>query len=156
MLAQYICNTEQKICVLFYCGMGKDMIFNLGFGIPSLALRPSYHCPTLKRNIFILVEFLPMVALEDVISSVFISAREKISSKWYCLFKVWQLSPIAKIEQSTAKLCVYLRDLLNPLRAKFFRGNIYIYLHFVSFLHIDTTQVVEILSQIRQEPTYST
>ena len=32
---------------------------------------------------------------------------------------------------------------INPLRAKFFRGNIY--LHFVSFLHIDTTQVVEIL-----------
>ena len=44
----------------------------------------------------------------------------------------------------------------NPLRAKFFRGNIKIYLHFVSFLHIDTTQVVEILPQVRQEPTYST
>ena len=43
-----------------------------------------------------------------------------------------------------------------PLRAKFFRGNINIYLHFVSFLHIDTTQVVAILPQIRQEPTYST
>ena len=45
---------------------------------------------------------------------------------------------------------------INPLRAIFFRGNINIYLHFVSFLHIDTTQVVEILPQIRQEPTYST
>ena len=45
---------------------------------------------------------------------------------------------------------------INPLRAKFFRGSINIYLHFVSFLHIDTTQVVEILPQIRQEPTYST
>ena len=44
----------------------------------------------------------------------------------------------------------------NPLRAKFFRENINIYLHFVSFLHIDMTQVVEILPQIRQEPTYST
>ena len=30
------------------------------------------------------------------------------------------------------------------------------YLHFVSFLHTDTKQVVEILPQIRQEPTYST
>ena len=38
---------------------------------------------------------------------------------------------------------------LHPLRAKFFRGNIYIYLHFVSFLHINMTQVVEILPQIR-------
>ena len=44
---------------------------------------------------------------------------------------------------------------VNPLRAKFFRGNINIYLHFVSFLHFGTTQVVEILPQIRQEPTYS-
>ena len=45
---------------------------------------------------------------------------------------------------------------VSPLRAIFSRGNINIYLHFVSFLHIDTTQVVEILPQIRQEPTYST
>ena len=50
----------------------------------------------------------------------------------------------------------YLCITINPLRAKFFRGNINIYLYFVSFLHIDTTQVVEILPQIRQEPTYST
>ena len=47
-------------------------------------------------------------------------------------------------------------ELINPLRAKFFRGNMDIYLQFVSFLHIDKTQVVEILPQIRQEPTYST
>ena len=45
---------------------------------------------------------------------------------------------------------------VNPLRAKFFRENINIYLHFVSYLHIDTTQVVEILPQIRQEPAYAT
>ena len=45
---------------------------------------------------------------------------------------------------------------LNPLSAKFFRGNINIYLHFVLFLHIDMTQVVENFPQIRQEPTYST
>ena len=45
---------------------------------------------------------------------------------------------------------------INPLRSKFFTGHINIYLHFVSFLHIDTTQVVEILPQIRQEPTFST
>ena len=44
---------------------------------------------------------------------------------------------------------------LNPLRANFFRGNINIYLHFVSFLHIDATQVVEILSQMKQEPANS-
>ena len=47
-------------------------------------------------------------------------------------------------------------DDFNPLCAKFFRENINIYLHFVSYLHIDTTQVVEILPQIRQEPSFST
>ena len=44
----------------------------------------------------------------------------------------------------------------NPLRAKFFRGYIKHILHFISFLHIDVTQVVEILPQIRQGPTHST
>ena len=44
----------------------------------------------------------------------------------------------------------------NPLRAKFFRGNKNIYLHFKSFLHIDMTGVVEILPQVGQERTYST
>ena len=45
---------------------------------------------------------------------------------------------------------------VNPLRVKFFRGSINIYLHFVSFLYIDTTQVVETLPQVRQDPTYFT
>ena len=49
-----------------------------------------------------------------------------------------------------------LTFLINPLHAKFFRGNINIYSHFVSFLHIDATQAFEILPQIRQEHTYST
>ena len=47
-------------------------------------------------------------------------------------------------------------ELLHPLHAKFFRGNINIYLHFVSFLHIDVSEVFEILPQIRQEFIYST
>ena len=44
---------------------------------------------------------------------------------------------------------------VNPLRAKFFKGNINIYLHFMSFLHIDMTQVLKILPQVRGGPTYS-
>ena len=39
---------------------------------------------------------------------------------------------------------------VNPLHVKFFRGNIDLYLHFMSFLQIDMTQVVEILPQVRQ------
>ena len=34
---------------------------------------------------------------------------------------------------------ITIEMVINPLRAKFFRRNINIYLHCVSFLHIDTT-----------------
>ena len=44
---------------------------------------------------------------------------------------------------------------VNPLRAKFFTGNINIYIHFVSFIHINMTQVLKILPQVREGPTYS-
>ena len=43
----------------------------------------------------------------------------------------------------------------NPLCAKFCRGNKNIYLHFMSSLHIDMTQVVTLLPQVRPGPTYS-
>ena len=69
------------------------------------------------------------------------------------------MSYVRRVERSRACdlriLHANRRDIINPLRAEFFRGNINLYLHFVSFLHIDTTQVIEILPQIRQEPTYS-
>ena len=45
---------------------------------------------------------------------------------------------------------------INPLRANFFRGNISICLHFMSLLHIDLTQVLKILPQVRPGPIYST
>ena len=45
---------------------------------------------------------------------------------------------------------------INPLHAKFFRGNINIHLHFVSFLHTNKTQAVEIPHRVRQGPAYST
>ena len=45
---------------------------------------------------------------------------------------------------------------INHLRAIFFWGNINIYLHFMSFLHIDLTQVLKILPQVRPGPIYST
>ena len=48
-----------------------------------------------------------------------------------------------------------LHLLINPLRAKFFRENVNIYLHFMSFLHIIKSQVVEIPPWVRQGPAYS-
>ena len=45
---------------------------------------------------------------------------------------------------------------VNPLRAKFFREIINIYLHFMSFLHINKAQVVEIPPSVRQGSAYFT
>ena len=44
----------------------------------------------------------------------------------------------------------------NPLRAKFFRGIINIYSHFISLLHIDMTQVLKIRPHVRRGPAYIT
>ena len=50
----------------------------------------------------------------------------------------------------------FIMQSVNPLRAKFFRENINIYLHFMSFLHTNKTHAVEIPPQVRQGPAYST
>ena len=41
--------------------------------------------------------------------------------------------------------CIQLKGNVSPLRATFFTGNKNMYLHSMSFLHIDVTQVIEIL-----------
>ena len=46
--------------------------------------------------------------------------------------------------------------LINRLHAKFFRENINTYLDFMSFLHINKPQVVEIPPWVKQGPAYST
>ena len=51
---------------------------------------------------------------------------------------------------------IYSHTELNPLRANFFGGNINIYLHFMSLLHIDITQVLKIIPHVRPGLTYST
>ena len=58
--------------------------------------------------------------------------------------------------QGSAAIRINILVPVNPLRAKFFRGSINIYLHFMSLLHIDMTHVLEILHQIRPGTTYST
>ena len=44
---------------------------------------------------------------------------------------------------------------VKPLRAKFFCGNINIYVHIMPFFHIDLTQVLKTLPQVREGPIYS-
>ena len=59
---------------------------------------------------------------------------------------------------TSCEIALRLLDLtltnVNSLRAKFFRGNINIYLHFVSLIHIDMTQVLKILPRVREGPIY--
>ena len=45
---------------------------------------------------------------------------------------------------------------INSLRAKFCRGYINIYLHFMSLFHIDKTRVFKILPEVIPGPIYST
>ena len=59
-------------------------------------------------------------------------------------------SSMSSVSNNVARMQVPV--LINPLRAKFFRGNINIYLHFGSFLRIDMTQVLKILPQAREGP----
>ena len=55
------------------------------------------------------------------------------------------------------EMCPYIKlVILNSLSAKLFRGDINIYLHFMSFLHTNNTQVVEIPPIVRQGNAYST
>ena len=61
-----------------------------------------------------------------------------------------------RFENYTLKFKATSHQEVNPLHAKFFKGNKKIYLHFMSFFHIDMAQVVEILPQVWQELTYST
>ena len=58
------------------------------------------------------------------------------------------------------QFCFFPEDaypfMLNPLCAKISGSSINIYLQYLSFLHTDMTQVVEILFRVRQGHTYST
>ena len=79
-------------------------------------------------------------------------------AKWqhFCLRLNVLMSTYTKCVRSWQLMAQGMKNWLqyiNPLRAKFIRRSINMYLHFMSFLHIDMTQVVEI-SQVRQEPTY--
>ena len=68
-----------------------------------------------------------------------------------CGHVTWQLVLVLCVSNDVVGCFPLTLYVLN-----FSEGTQNIYLHFMSFLHIDMTQVVEILRQIRQGPTYST
>ena len=69
-----------------------------------------------------------------------------ISSIHPCISSCLGVDPVAiTFNPCHAELISVDIKFVNPLCAKLFRGNKNIYLHYMSFLHIDMTQVVEIL-----------
>ena len=66
-----------------------------------------------------------------------------------------RLTKLSCMAQQVGIMHFYAVAEINPLRAEIFRGNINIYLHFMSLIHIDMPQVLTILPQVRQGPTYS-
>ena len=88
-----------------------------------------------------------------------------LCNRWLYLRSLWHTSacPCDNLWPIQAKDHeIWTRGLKHfgiSLHAKFFMGNIHMCLQFLSFLHADTshtTQVVEILSHVRQELLYST
>ena len=80
-----------------------------------------------------------------------------LSSTWIITSSTSRVFSSTEISKASIKAITCITNCIhiNHLRAKFFRGNINIYLHFMSSLHIDTTHVFKILSQVRPGPTYS-
>ena len=77
-----------------------------------------------------------MTSLESIMPYSSGSGVTKDVSSWYQNQDRYHLN---------IKIMSMNRYFLNPLHAKFLRGNKNIYLHFMSFLHTDMTQAVEIL-----------
>ena len=61
---------------------------------------------------------------------------------------------LLNIEKATQTNAISIS--FNPSRAKFFRENTNIYLHFMSFLHTNKAHAVEIPPRVRQGPAHST
>ena len=92
------------------------------------------------------LKFVPKVRISNIPALVQIMAWRRSGDK--------PLSETVMVSLLT-HICAARPQWVNLLRAEFFRENKNIYLHFMSFLHIDMIQVVEIIPQVRQEHTYS-
>ena len=99
--------------------------------------------------IYSFVVFCFAVVISRVLSGVILSVHPSISG---LLQKYWNNHKMVVTIQMILSITGWS---INPLRAKFFRGNINIYLRFVSFIHIDMTQVLKIHYQVREGSTYS-
>ena len=85
---------------------------------------------------------------------LWMSLTKDSNSEFWCLFwckseqVVEQILELPKIWNALTLMSRRPNDLINPLRAKYFRRNIKIYLHFMSLLYIDMTQVLKIHPQV--------
>ena len=128
--------------------------FPISIRLTSLALWQSNDCPSAsKATLMNMDKYFMWIHYERLHNHnkakhnktvcIFLGIYCMLSSPW--LLIIWKLS-----DSSSAA------SPFNPLRAKFFRGNLNIYLYFISLLHIDMTQVLKILPQVRSGLTYFT
>ena len=75
------------------------------------------------------------------------NAYHIIRGRLFVVSHILWCQPVVLVHLGPLSVNAFEQRFISPLCAKFFRGNINIYLQFVSFLHIDTAQVVEILPQ---------
>ena len=86
------------------------------------AKKPAQHMSLNMPTVPFMACFVWVILLYDYLRS-----REATLNGWY--------KPVPNRNKA--------KQTINPLRAKFFWGNTNIYLHFMSFLHIDLTQVLK-------------
>ena len=139
--------------------------FEPGFWIPSVEIVPmvffffkqrqfcvNYGVKTIftdwqRQGAFRLVYFWCFVLSINWFSSFLIPFSFSPFLNYNFLYLICAAAHYFHFDVHIHKKLVATGDYLNPLRAAFFRGNINIYLHFVSLLHIDMTQVLKILPQ---------
>ena len=129
----------------------------------------SWHCrvwPSVMRRDYGMYTF--NVAISDVLDDIpileILDAHMLVSYHlvqcwaWGCTIqeKYFKLKHLFQLSNHFKFLRRARRKVFNHLRVKCLRENINIYLHFMSFLRTNRTQVVEIPPRVRQGPAYST
>ena len=123
-----------------------------GSALPSLSLSSFLSFPLSFPSLSLEVcEFLP---LPNSVFSMKIRVRSAFSGCCVHRYNSTNRNATRRVRPSSGRKKKRIIN-INSLRAEFFRGNINIYLYFVSFLHIDMTQVLKILPQEWEGPTYS-
>ena len=148
---------------------GRPLVWWHGIGCvgqtPCIVVSELNSSTWVKPNVTIFLQSLKQFNMLRVkyFAPVFHNTHPKVCMQWpYCVFQVFN----CRIWWSMLLYHSLVKIYVIPQHAKsmwsltlnvliFFWGNMNIYLHFTAFLHIDLTQVLKTLPQVREGPTYS-